>query len=135
MMRPVDMRRILPEVIEGELNSAAIYDLLSRSAKDDRERRQLRGFSDECRQSADEFSACLERMTGRPPRPEPRRPQETGGTRSLLKAQIPTEVRRSKQYRAFYLQTRDNMRLRRAFFTGGQQAQERALGILDMLIQ
>lgn len=135
MIRRVDMRRVLPEVIESELYSAAVYDLLSRSAKDEGERKQLMAFADECRESADEFSACLERMTGRPLKPQPRQARETGTMRTLLKAQIPVEVKRSKKYRAYYLQTRDNMRLRRAFFNAGHQAQERTVGILDMLIQ
>ncbi len=135
MKRPADIRKILPEIINRQIYSAEQYEMLARSARNEREKSILREYAEECRRSASEFSESLRMMTGIPYRPEIPQVKESGTLRQLLRTMIPLEIRRSKKYRELYLQTRDNMQLRRAFYKSGAEASERALGILEMLIE
>lgn len=128
-----NMPKTLGEFINAELHHAELYRALSKSAPNARDREILEEFSDDCQDNADELMRLYKRMTGYKFEPRPSPVTETGSYRTVLRSRIRNETRMSKKYRREYMNTSDNLALKRAFFNAYHNSLEHAVGIIDLL--
>lgn len=128
-----NMPRKLGEYINIELHNAQLYRILAKSAPNDRDKHILEEFSDDCQDTAEEFMKLYKKMTGYKFDPVPVPIKETGSYRSVLKSKIRDEIRLSKRYRKDYLNTSDNLSLKRTFFNAYHTALEHSVGLIELL--
>ncbi|MBR2176028.1 MAG: hypothetical protein IJ861_03665 [Clostridia bacterium] len=134
MNRPSNMPRQLKQYINTFLHAAELYRILAKSAPNDQSQKTLENFSEECRKSADGFSAAYRSMTGYTSDPKPMPIKETGSFRSVLRGRIPAEIDLSKRLREDYLSCGDNFRLKRTFFNAYHDALARTVSLIEMLM-
>lgn len=129
-----NMPRLLQSYINDELHNAELYRILAKSAPNERDKHVLEEFSQDSRQTADAFMSVYRSMTGYPFEPNPAPIKENGSYKSVLRSRIRDETEASKRFRREYMNTSDNLKLKRAFFTAYHNALGRAVGIIDLIM-
>ena len=127
------MPRKLGEMINMELHNAQLYRIIAKSAPNDKDKQILDEFSDDCQDTAEELMRIYRKMTGYQFDPRPVPIKENGSYRSVLRSKIRDEIRLSKRYRHEYLNTSDNLALKRTFFNAYHNALEHAVGIIELI--
>ncbi len=129
-----NLPRQLQQYINNELHDAQLYRILAKSAPSERERRILDDFSADSKNTADALMTAYRTMTGYTFEPHPEPIKENGSYRSVLKSRIREETSASRNYRRHYMNTNDNLKLKRTFFNAYHNALEHAVGIVEMLM-
>ncbi len=112
--------------INRELYNSDLYRILSRSAPNEDEKKEMENFSEECRETAETFMQIYRSMTGYQAKNEPEPVKESGSYRTVLRSRIRKEIELSKMYRCDYMNTNDHYHLKRTFFTACHNALCRA---------
>ena len=120
-------------MINMELHNAQLYRIIAKSAPNDKDKQILDEFSDDCQDTAEELMRISRKMTGYQFDPRPVPIKENGSYRSVLRSKIRDEIRLSKRYRHEYLNTGDNLALKRTFFNAYHNALEHAVGIIELI--
>ncbi len=129
-----NMPRRLREYINSELYNAELYRILAKSAPSEREKKIIENFSEENQRTADAFMSIYHSMTGYSCEPEPASIKESGSYKTVLRSRIGIELEDSKCYRQEYMNTIDNYRLKRAFFSAYNEALCRSIMIIDLIM-
>ncbi len=116
------------------LYDSKLYQILARSAPDERSQKITQSFSDQCRNSAENLYEIYRNMTHDHSDIQFPSVRETGSFRSVLRSRLSHELQLESEFRNEYLNISDNFRLKRIFYNASHSAMSRALGILDMLI-
>lgn len=121
------------EYIVFFLDSAALYDILAKSAPSEGERRELCAFAEECRDTAQQLGIIYRQRSGRIFEPSASQVRESGSFRSVIRSRLRQEVELSRRLRGAYLVSGDNFRLRRSLFSAFNDALCRAVSLSSML--
>ena len=115
------------------LNSAALYDILAKSAPSEAERKDLSSFAQECRDTAQQLDRVYRQRTGQFFEAAPVQVRENGSFRSVLRTRLHEELAAARRLREDYLGSGDNFRLKRALFGAFNDAVCRAAALSAML--
>ena len=116
------------------LYDSRLYQMLSRSAPDEKSMNAAQEFASQCRSTSDALYEIYRTMTR--DRSDLQTPsiRETGSFRSVLRSRLSHELVIESDFRMEYLHTADNLRLKRIFYNASHAALARAIGILDLLL-
>lgn len=134
-MENITTEQKLQEYIKAEIGDSALYNLLSKIAPFDMDKKLLGEFSKDELSHANEFRKIYKEITGQDYDPPISMPKLSGNYRDVLRNRVLDESGDFRKYGEQYLITNDNEALKNAYYRARTDEAVHALRLLYLLRQ